>query len=134
MLDVLSRDALSEAGVNKMLRAARDSIRTATGETLNPTAETILSLQQLMLAGKAAAWSASEGREDPSLEQARSLAREILDGAPAEIIVSRESLHICEEATLIEAPAPTQVPSLIRLQSCPAFQGRRRDCGPADGD
>ena len=109
MLGVLSRDVLSETGVNKMLRAARDSIQTATGETLNPAAETILSLRQLLLAGKAAAWSASEGREDPSLEQARALAREILDGAPAENTVSGEPLHISGETTLIEAPTPPQV-------------------------
>ncbi|MBL3610812.1 DUF6538 domain-containing protein [Rhodovulum sulfidophilum] len=44
MLGVLSRDVLSEAGVNKMLRTARESIQAATGETLNPAAETILSL------------------------------------------------------------------------------------------
>ncbi|MCE8418507.1 hypothetical protein LZ190_07280 [Rhodovulum sulfidophilum] len=50
MLGVLSRDVLSEAGVNKMLRTARESIQTATGETLNPAAETILSLRQLLLA------------------------------------------------------------------------------------
>ncbi|MHA7868185.1 MAG: site-specific integrase [Salipiger thiooxidans] len=111
MLSVLSRDVLSEAGVNKMLRAARDSIQAATGETLNPAAETVLSLRQLLLAGKAAAWSASEGREDPSLEQARTLAREILDGAPAEIIDPREPLHISGETTLIERPAPTQIPT-----------------------
>ena len=109
MLGILSRDVLSEAGVNKMLRAARDSIQTATGETLNPAAETLLSLRQLLLAGKAAAWSASEGREDPSLEQARALAREILDGAPAENTVSGEPLHISGETTLIEAPTPPQV-------------------------
>ncbi len=109
MLGVLSRDVLSEAGVNKMLRAAQDSIQTATGETLNPAAETILSLRQLLLAGKAAAWSASEGREDPSLEQARALAREILDGGSAEIIEPLEPLPVPQEATLIEAPAPTKV-------------------------
>lgn len=108
MLGILSRDVLSEAGVNKMLRAAQDSIQTATRETLNPAAETILSLRQLLLAGKAASWSAFEGREDPSLEQARALAREILDGASAEIIDTREPLHISGESTLIEAPAPTQ--------------------------
>jgi hypothetical protein len=111
MLGVLSREVLSEAGVNKMLRAARDSIQTATCETLNPAAETVLSLRQLLLAGKAAAWSASEGREDPSLEQARALAREILDDAAAEIIDTRESLVVSQEATLIETPAPTQVPT-----------------------
>ena len=94
MLGVLSRDVLSEAGVNKMLHAAQDSIQAATGETLGPKAETVLSLRQLLLAGKAAAWSASEGREDPSLEQARALAREILDGAPAENTEPREPLHI----------------------------------------
>ncbi|OIQ27170.1 MAG: hypothetical protein BM562_15130 [Alphaproteobacteria bacterium MedPE-SWcel] len=109
MLGILSRDVLSEAGVNKMLRAARDSIQTATGETLTPAAETVLSLRQLLLAGKAAAWSASEGREDPSLEQARALARGILDGDPAEIIDTREPLPVPQEATLIDAPAPTQV-------------------------
>lgn len=109
MLGILSRDVLSEAGVNKMLRAARDSIQTATGETLTPAAETILSLRQLLLAGKAAAWSASEGREDPSLEQARALAREILDGAPAENTEPGEPLHTSGETTLIEAPTPPQV-------------------------
>nr|WP_281708013.1 hypothetical protein [Phaeobacter italicus] len=111
MLGVLSRDVLSESGVNKMFRAARDSIHTATGETLNPAAETVLYLRQLLLAGKAAAWSASESREDPSLEQARALAREILDGAPAENTQPRESLHISGETTLIEAPVPPQVPT-----------------------
>ena len=111
MLGVLSREVLSEAGVNKMLRAARDSIHTATCETLNPAAETVLSLRQLLLAGMAAAWSASEGREDPSLEQARALARDILDDAAAEIIDTRESLVVSQEATLIETPAPTQVPT-----------------------
>ncbi|WP_143540112.1 DUF6538 domain-containing protein [Rhodovulum sulfidophilum] len=109
MLRVLSRDVLSEAGVNKMLRTARESIQTATGETLNPAAETILSPRQLLLAGKAAAWSASEGREDPSLEQARALAQEILDSAPTEITETRAPLPAPQEATLIEAPAPIQV-------------------------
>ncbi|MCA2010306.1 hypothetical protein LCM17_02320 [Cereibacter sphaeroides] len=111
MLDLQSREVLSEAGVNKMLRAAWESVQEATGETLNPGALTILTLRQLLVAGKAAAWSASDGREDPSLEQARALAREILDGAPAEILGCPEPLPIPQEAPLIEAPAPAQGPA-----------------------
>lgn len=74
MLDLLSRDVMSEAGVNKMHRAARDCIQEATGESITPSTMMTLQLRQMLLAGKAAAWEAAEGREDPSLEQARALA------------------------------------------------------------
>lgn len=74
MLDLFSRDVMSEAGVNKMHRAAQDSIQEATGESIAPSVMTTLQLRQMLLAGKAAAWEAAEGREDPSLEQARTLA------------------------------------------------------------
>ena len=74
MLDLFSRDVVSEAGVNKMYRAARDSIQEATGESIAPSVIMTLQLRQMLLAGKAAAWEAAEGREDPSLEQARALA------------------------------------------------------------
>ncbi|MFW8637507.1 hypothetical protein [Cribrihabitans pelagius] len=79
MVSLLSRNVLSEAGVNKILRAAQDCIEDATGEGFTPSAAIVLQLRQLLLAGKAAAWEAAADREDPSFEQARALALEFVN-------------------------------------------------------
>ncbi len=77
MLDLLGRDVTSEAGVNKMIAAAREALSAALGAPKlqeRPSAMTILQLRQFLIAGKAAAWQASNAMPDPHLDWARDFA------------------------------------------------------------
>ncbi len=50
MSDLLSRDVMSQAGVEKMHLAARDSIQAATDESITPSAMMTLQLRQMLRA------------------------------------------------------------------------------------
>ena len=71
------RDVTSEAGVNKMIAAAREALSAALSAPKlqeRPSSMTILQLRQFLIAGKAAAWQAANAMPDPHLDWARDFA------------------------------------------------------------